>query len=211
MTHPPESDDLDRILIEKIRKGTAAEKSAAEERLFKRWYRQFYKFFMNRGFGEADCDDLTQESLLRVFKGIDDFRGDRFGGWAFTIAANIAKNEVRRKHTIKREARETSLEQLQTDDPSLLADRPSLGGSPGENALDRIVAREDQEKLHRAIEKMPPKMRSCCLMRYVFGMKYREIAVALKISIGTVKAHLAQAKERLRNEFGIDLAPEPGD
>lgn len=211
MSQPPESDDLDRILIEKIRNGMAAERSAAEERLFKRWYRQFYKFFLNRGFGEADCDDLTQESLLRVFNSIDDFRGDRFGGWAFTIAANIAKNEVRRKHTIKREARETSLEQVQADDPSLLADRPSLGGSPGEDALDRIVGQECKEQLHHAIAKMPPKMRSCCLMRYVHNMKYREIAVALKISIGTVKAHLAQARERLKVELGIDLVPEPGD
>jgi RNA polymerase sigma-70 factor (ECF subfamily) len=211
MTPPPESDDLDRILIEKIRKGTPPEKLASQERLFKRWYRRIFKMFIQKGFTEAECEDLTQESLLRVFNSIDDFRGDRFGSWVFTIAASVYKNEVRRRRTFKRDARETSFEQMQEDDPTILADRPSLGVSPGQNPLDRVLAREDQEKLHRAIEKMPPKMRSCCLMRYVFGMKYREIAVALKISIGTVKAHLAQAKERLRNEFGIDLAPEPGD
>lgn len=211
MSQPPDGEDLDQILIEKIRKGVEAEKNIAEEQLYKRWCRPFYNFFIRRGFRESECEDLTQDSFLRVFNSIDDFRGDSFGRWVFTILANVYKNELRRRRTIKRDAREASLEQVQEDDPALLVDRASLGASLGPNALDEILEKENQKALHRAIAEMPPKMRSCCYMRYVQGLKYREIAVILKISLGTVKAHLAQAKERLRDELGIDLAPEPGD
>lgn len=209
MSLPPDGEDLDRILIEKIRKGVEPEESAAQ--LYRRWYRRLYDFFLRKRFSEEDCGDLTQDVLFRVFKSIDDFRGESFGSWLFTIAASVYKNEVRRRRTTKRDARERSFEQMQEDDPAILANRPSLGAAPGKNALDNILEREGQEALHRAIAEMPPKMRSCCYMRYVQGLKYREIAVALKISLGTVKAHLAQAKERLKDELGIDLAPEPGD
>lgn len=209
MSQPADGDDLDQILIEKIRKGVEPETSSAQ--LYKRWYRRVYDFFLRKRFSEEDCRDLTQDAFLRVFNSIDDFRGERFGSWLFTIAASVYKNEVRRRRTSKRGAREMSFEQMQEDDPAILADRPSVGASPEHNALDAILQKEDHEALHRAIADMPSKMRSCCQMRYVQGMKYREIAVALKISLGTVKAHLAQAKERLRDEFGIDLAPEPGD
>ena len=209
MSQPTDGEDLDQILIEKIRKGVETETSSAQ--LYERWYRRVYDFFLRKRFYEEDCRDLTQDAFLRVFNSIDDFRGERFGSWLFTIAASVYKNEVRRRRTIKRDARETSLEQVQEVDPALLVDRPSFGASPGQNALDGILEREDQKALHRAIGAMPPKMQSCCYMRYVQGMKYREIAVILKISLGTVKAHLAQAKERLRDELEIDLAPEPGD
>jgi RNA polymerase sigma-70 factor (ECF subfamily) len=211
MSHPPDGEDLDQILIEKIRKGVEPEKSSAQERLYKRWCPRVYKFFIRKGFTEAECEELTQEAFLRVFNSIDDFRGGSFGSWLWTIVASVYKNEVRRRRTSKRDARETSFEQVQEDDPGLLVDRPSLGASPGQNPLDAILEKEDQEALHRAIGRMPPKMQSCCYMRYVQRLKYREIAVILKISLGTVKAHLAQAKQRLRDELGIDLAPEPGD
>jgi RNA polymerase sigma-70 factor (ECF subfamily) len=211
MSHPPEDNDLDLMLVEKIRNGTEAEKSASQEKLYKRWYPNVYKFFIRKGFTEVECEDLTQDSFLRVFNSIDDFRGKHFGGWLSTIPLNVRNNEIRRRRTFKRDARETSFEQLQEDDPAILVDRSSVGAPPRQNVLDAMVDKEDKEDLHRAIARMPAKMRSCCFMRYGQGMKYREIAVALKISIGTVKAHLAQARERLRGELGIDLAPEPGD
>jgi DNA-directed RNA polymerase specialized sigma24 family protein len=45
-------------------------------------------------------------------------------------------------------------------------------------------------------------MRTCCLLRYVRGLKYQEIATVMKISIETVKAHLHQARKRLIEKLG---------
>jgi RNA polymerase sigma-70 factor (ECF subfamily) len=64
--------------------------------------------------------------------------------------------------------------------------------------MENMLEQERAEKLSRAIKEMPEQMRTCFLLRYDQGRKYKEIAVIMKITIDTVKAHLHQAKKRLK-------------
>jgi RNA polymerase sigma-70 factor (ECF subfamily) len=180
------------------------------EQLYKEWVPRLFRFFRGKGFSVEDSKDLTQDVLLRVFSNINTFRGSSFGRWVFAIAVNTFRNEVRRRHTGSREAQEDSLEEILEENPGSLADHQGIGSSPQPDALDGIVERERVNALQKVISKMPHQMQMCCHLRYSRGMKYREIAVLMKISIGAVKAHLHQARQRLKEELGIELEPEPG-
>lgn len=210
MSQSPVDEDLDLMLVEKILHGLAPEKRASQEKLYKRWFPVVVYQFSKKGFSPEDCEDLTQEAFWRVFNGIGEFRGQRFAAWLFTITASVYKNEIRKRHAKKREAKEKSLEQALEENPSELAKSHGIGSSPERDVLDGIVELERLKVLRRAFKVMPHQMRMCCYYRYLRGKKYREIAVLMKISIGTVKAHLAQARKRLIEEFGIELGPELG-
>jgi RNA polymerase sigma-70 factor (ECF subfamily) len=87
---------------------------------------------------------------------------------------------------------------------------PEDEGAPGcrepaseePDALEAMIGRERKRALLSAFQELPSKMRTCCLLRYVRGLKYQEIATVMKISIETVKAHLHQARKRLIEKLG---------
>jgi RNA polymerase sigma-70 factor (ECF subfamily) len=179
------------------------------EPLYKRHYRQVVAFFSRRGFSPQDSHDLTQDTFFRVFKGIGEFRRDsRFERWLFEIAANVYRNELRRKAAGKREGRTESLDDVMERDPSIVSDGPGAGASDSPSPLDEVIAGERVEAMRRVVAGMPTKMRRCVFLRFEQGLKYREIAVVLKISVDTVKAHLHQARQRLKQELAEDLTDD---
>jgi len=58
--------------------------------------------------------------------------------------------------------------------------------------------RERLQALRDAIDSLPPQMRRVLMLRLSFGLKYREIASMMQVSIETVKAHLHQSQARLK-------------
>jgi RNA polymerase sigma-70 factor (ECF subfamily) len=60
-----------------------------------------------------------------------------------------------------------------------------------------LLSKERQERLREAIETLPEKMKLCLQMRLYQERSYDEIAEALRISAGTVGAHISEAKRRL--------------
>ena len=76
------------------------------------------------------------------------------------------------------------------------------------NQLERLIDRERLTQVEALVAAMPEPMRTCFGLRYDHGYKYREIAVLMRVSIDTVKAHLHQAKERLKEKLALDLGPE---
>lgn len=167
------------------------------ERLFERYARPVSYFFAHRGFSPEECRDLTQETFLGVYRGMDGFRHDAsVETWLFTIAANVWRNEVRSRTAGKREGWEVPLERL--------AESP--GKLPGElceadDPLAGLIEEERAGLLREALDELPAQMRRCLLLRLDQQLKYREIAQVLRISIETVKSQLFQARERLRHEL----------
>jgi RNA polymerase sigma-70 factor (ECF subfamily) len=181
-------------LIRQIQAGIRVEQNFEE--LFRRFRPLVQAFFIRKGFSSEESRDLTQEVFLRVFKGIDTFRGEsRFERWLWEIADHIYLNELRRRKTDKRHAIEQSLDaRTETGDQSSPAlEIPATDLNPEERALQR----QGLKFLRAAFQDLPDQMRRCCILRYEKGLKYQEIAVVMKISIETVKAHLHQARKRL--------------
>jgi len=169
------------------------------EPVFRRHYDPVRRFFLRRRFSPDDASDLTQEVFFRVYRSIGTWRGGtRFESWLFEIAANVWHNELRRRGTVKRKGREDSLDELDERGTPRSASIESEEKSP----LDQSLERERAEALAAEIRKLPPQMRQVFLLRYQQDRKYKEIAVLLDISIETVKAHLFQARKRLRLALG---------
>jgi RNA polymerase sigma-70 factor, ECF subfamily len=169
-------------------------------RLFDLYYPRVLHFFARRGFPPQDCQDLTQETFLGIYRGIGTFRRDaRFETWLFRIATNAYRKRLRHGTAGKREGQEVPLEPEGAPD----AREPS--------ADEEMLRRERSRRLREAVEKLPEQMRRCLTLRVYQEMKYREIAALLRLSPETVKVHLFQARRRLREELGpyfADAVPE---
>jgi RNA polymerase sigma-70 factor (ECF subfamily) len=181
---------------------TAAAEGPSEEELkalFDRHYPAVFHFFQNRGVPREDARDLTQETFLRVYRGIGRFRRDAsFQTWLFQIATNLWCNDVRRRTAGKREGSEVSLDVLAGKGREV-AEEPA-------HPLDGMLAEERRSTLREALAELPPQMRRCVLLRLDRDLKYREIASLMQISVDTVKSQLAQARSRLQARLG-DLGP----
>jgi len=170
--------------------------------LFERYYRPVWRFFARRGFPADECHDLTQETFARVYVGMEGFRGEaRFETWLFRIALNTYRKALRYRGADKRAGRELSLEDAEggVRGEAETADEVVLPmADPPRQPLDGILGDEKRRALRDAVSSLPDQMRRCVVMRIYQDLPYKEIAAAMKVSIETVKAHLFQARRRLR-------------
>src|SRR5262249_37213067 len=125
---------------------------------------------------------------------------ETFEGWLFTIAHNVFGSRIERGKAQKRKAHLVSLDHSltgQEDEPPLSERTADPLPDPEESVLDN----EKLEKLHAALTQLPEQMRLCAQLRIVYDLPYQEIATLLGISIGAVKAHLSQARGKLREQL----------
>jgi RNA polymerase sigma-70 factor, ECF subfamily len=181
-------------LIEQLQAGSSRDE--AFRRLFDLYSPRLYHFFSRRGFSHPDCLDLTQETFLGIYKGIGAFRREAsFETWLFKIATNAYRKRLRWGVAEKRGAPEVALEDEGGPVERIAAaDIPA----PGEEMLSQERAR----LLRQAIDRLPEQMRKCLALRVDQELKYKEIAVLMRLSPETVKVHLFHARRRLREELG---------
>jgi RNA polymerase sigma-70 factor (ECF subfamily) len=181
--------------VRDFQRGSDREKNF--ELLFRCFCPRIERFLRSRIFSPEERLDLTQEVLLRVYQGLDGYRGEgSLEGWVLQIAFNAYRSWRDRQPGGRRAAPEVSFADASgTSEPSPAAPfpSPSAAGSP----LDDAVRRERLEALREAIGELSPKQRLCTELRVYQERSVQEIAVALRISPETVKAHLFQARQRL--------------
>lgn len=161
--------------------------------LHETYYQPVRRFFATRLASREESLDLTQETFLRIYEGVKGFRGEApFGAWVYRIAWNVLHRHTSRGSPVHRPGRQVPLEEPDT--------KPDLR-DPAENddAFARVLQRERLEILREAIEKLPPQRRRCIVLWAYQGLTYEQIATALRLSLGTVKAHLAQARRQLES------------
>lgn len=164
------------------------------EELFQRYYRPLVAFFMRRGFPIEDSRDLAQDTFLRVHKNMEEFRGESsVETWLFKIAGNLYKNKLRSQGTQKRDAEEMALDESEGSAAEIKDER--------EGPLSALLTGERADILRKALDELPPQMKRVVLLRVDGDLKYREIADLMRVSIETVKAHLYQARQQLRNRL----------
>lgn len=166
------------------------------EELHQRYYRPVVAFFVRRGFPREESFDLAQETFLRVYKNMEGFRKESsVETWLFQIAGNLYKNTLRGQSTLKRDAEEVPLE---TPEGELVV---GPWASEDEGPLSTMLAGERARLLREALQSLPPQMKQAVLLRVDRDLKYREIADLMRVSIETVKAHLYQARQQLRDKL----------
>src|SRR5262245_14646299 len=151
-------------IFQRLRHGPGGEESF--RLLFDRFYWPLFRFFEHRGFATEECQDLIQETFLRVYRGIGTFRGEaRWEHWLFRIAANTAVKALRYGTAAKRAGRPVPLEGKDVGD----APPAAAGGSPrsaeAPAPLRQLLGKEMRELLGEAIAGLPAQMRRCVRMR----------------------------------------------
>jgi len=166
-------------LVARVRAGDARAERALYDEHVDRVYRLAYRM--------AGDDDLArefaQETFIRVFDRIGQFRGEAaLGTWIRSIATSVVLNGLRKVKRFRQ--REVDLE---------------IARSAGGN---RRQAEPDlKEKLGRAIDALPNKYRMVFVMHDVEGYTHQEISEQLGMQLGTSKAQLSRARARLRESL----------
>jgi len=174
------------------------EREASFRFLYRSYFRPLRRFFAAKGMSPEACEDLTQETFLGIYKGLETYRHQmRFASWLYRLATNVYLKRLRAAGTAKRSGREVALD-------AELGAEAAADGPP--DPLEDVIRSEELEAMRRAIRELPEQMRKCLTLRLYHEMSYQEIAVVMKLEVDTVRAHLFQARRRLRAELeGLDL------
>lgn len=187
-------EDVMRAVLD-FQQGSDREKSF--ELLFRRFRPRIERFLAPRVFSPEERLDLTQAIFLRIYQGLEGYRGEgSLEGWVLQIAFNVYRKWRDHQPGGRQAAPEISFEDSPgAPEPSTAAHFPSPSATA--SPLDHIVRQERLEALREAIGELAPKQRLCMELRVYQDRSVQEIAAALRISPETVKAHLFQARQRL--------------
>ncbi len=198
----PDLAALERAVRE-LQRGIDRERNA--EILFRHFRPRLERFLAPRVYSPEERRDLTQVTFLRIYQGLEGFRWDgSLEGWVLQVAWNVYRKWLDKQLGGRQAAPEVAV------DPAMLPEAAESPDLPSPSALalplDRVVGAERRQALRAAIGELPPQQRLCTVLRIYQDRSVQEIAVALRISPETVKAHLFQARQkltdRLRGLFG---------
>lgn len=130
-------------------------------------------------------DDVGQETFIRLYNSLSEFRGDsKLGTYIQRIAINLSLNEI------KRERRFSSLfYKNRTDDLPVQYELPSSDDEDTADAKDLV---------RYAMSKMNPEFRAVVTLRLLQGYSTKETADILNLPLGTALSRLSRAKEQLK-------------
>lgn len=167
--------------------------------LYHRYYARMLRFFrVVFHVSDEDAEELTQDSFLRFYRAMDEYRGEAEWALLETIARNVGYNRVRSLATIKRGA----VKPASLDDPEAFRNDP---GVAPEHPVDRMIDAERRTRLRQAIAALPKGQRQC-LQLWLDGFTYDEISRAFRISLDAVRSRIRDAKRLLRDRLGDEGA-----
>jgi RNA polymerase sigma-70 factor (ECF subfamily) len=178
----------DSDLSELARQASAGDSSAAE-RLFLVLLPRVRNLVRYLVRGDRDVDDMSQEALLTLLRGLSSYRGEgQFRAWADRIVARSVFASRRRGRT---------LELATAAEPSA-SNEVSQGSDPP--APDAYCSRREMAS---HLDTLPDGQRTALVLHHVLGMTVPEIATELGVPFETVRSRLRQGKEQLRRRLEV--------
>ncbi len=170
----------------------------ALEKLLERYQGHVYRFGMKMCGDSEDAQDVLQETLLAVAKGVKDFRGaSSMTTWLYTIARSFCIKRRRRSKFAPEREESGEGEELQR-----VADT--------QRGPDELLAgRQIEQVLDSAIRALEPMYREVLVLRDVEGLSAPEVADVLGISVEAVKSRLHRARVAVRERVApaLEIAP----
>lgn len=175
----------DNLLIDRIRD---REDHDAFSMLVTKYQNKVWRLARGITRSDEDAEDVAQEVFLTIFTKLDTFEGrSSFSSWLYRIAANASYMKIRSKkstHSFDPEEMEIMESRIEVRYQFESVDNPE----------DVINSNLTMEKIHTAIEKLPPKYRNVIVLRDIEGFSTREVADMLGLKITAVKSRLHRAR-----------------
>lgn len=130
-----------------------------------------------------DAQDLVQEVLLRVQRGLATYQPGSMEGWLSRITTNAFLDDVRRR-------KRRPVEALPDDPERVLAGAPS--------ADEALAAADLPDHLQDALRDLPEDYRAAVVLCDVLGYSYQDIADTLEVPVGTVRSRIHRGRSQLR-------------
>lgn len=174
----------DEALVQKAKRGDIQAFDELVERHYKRIYRFAFQILGNR----EDAADATQETFVKAFEQIGNFRiASSFATWLYRIAVNTCRDMMRRNRPIA--FSQISFENNHSDFEMTILTEP--------NPDEILAEREKAELVWMALNSLPEEARQILVLCDMQGFSYAEVASILNLPEGTVKSRL----HRARNAF----------
>ncbi|MGI8917103.1 MAG: RNA polymerase sigma factor [Pyrinomonadaceae bacterium] len=186
---------LETQFIESLKEGDAA----AFEVLIAERSGEVYGLLYRLTENSEEARDLTQETFLRAFQSIGQFRGESdLRTWIYRIAINQARNRWRWWRRRRRDAT------VSLDSENAHGNQPlieSLSSETGKSPEQETLAHERERALRKALHSLSLSYRETVILRDIEGFTYEGIAETLGINVGTVKSRLARGRLELRQRL----------
>ena len=159
--------------------------------VFDEYQLPIYNYLLCMTQNQAEAEDLAQETFIRVHRSLPTFRGEAsLSTWIYRIATNLSTDHFRRMATRQTEVA-LSLDEMESEQEWL---DDGTSSSPQELAAQS----EMSDCVQRFMAGLPPDYRAVLVLHDLQGLKNREIADALDISLSNVKIRLHRARKKLR-------------
>lgn len=186
-------DDL-QLVASLVRRCVAGDAAAWEE-IVRHFNRRIFNICYRFTGSTDDAEDLTQEVFIKVYRTLSSFDQEKgsFQTWVTTMTRNLLVDHFRKS---KQDRATDSMDETVSeaaDSPTISEQIADHGPSPDQ----RILTRETQELVQKALQKLSPELREAVILRDLQDMDYREIALALKVPEGTVKSRINRGRTEL--------------
>lgn len=155
------------------------------------------KTFAARMLGDSTAaEDVAQDAFLALYRHLELIPPSAFRPWLYRVARNLCLDQLRRRKFKLRLFRD-----VEKDDDNPLIPVDLAGHRP-----DQIAeAREMQEQIEAAIEKIPPRFREVFLLCELQGLSYEDASAILGCPVKTISTRLFRARQRFRTALGDEV------
>lgn len=174
---------------EQVFEAFRAEEPGAYRELIERYHDDLLRFLTRMVGDRAAAEDIFQDTFLQVHISAHSFDSSRrFRPWLFTIAANKARDYLRKKN--RRKTVELSAPIKKSESGASFVDLLEVDIPSPDAAMDLS---ERDEMVQRALDQLGPALREVLLLAYFQRLSYAQIAEDLGIPLGTVKSRMHSA------------------
>jgi RNA polymerase sigma-70 factor (ECF subfamily) len=157
--------------------------------------------YLTRLTGKYEAEDLSQDVFIKVERGLKNFRGEsKLSTWIYRIATNTAVDRMRNPSFKYIASGGFTSEPIQKDD-SDTEDKDLFTGEKVESTDQQFVRKEMNSCIRNFIENLPENYKTVVILSELEGLKNKEIAEILNLSLDTVKIRLHRARAQLRKKL----------
>lgn len=177
--------DQERVWLEQALQGD----TAAFGQLVRAYERPVYNLTYRMLGNAAEAEDAAQETFLRAYSKLATYQPERkFVNWLLSIASHYCIDRLRRKNRAP---------ELSLDDALPLQWMASDSPQPDQ----AVSKKQERERMRRMLDTLPPAYRAAVVLRYWYGLSYREIAMTMDTTESAIKSRLHRARRMLAQQL----------